>query len=104
MDYVNLETGKRIDLADLASGEKKFYSQAQTMFRDNVNWLTFDEFAFGMRLSHLQWEKSLILTCWKSPLYLALKDMSSQLGVQQGKIARKAAAGQKASGGTVALA
>jgi hypothetical protein len=103
MKYVNLETGKRIDLSDLTTDEKKFYSLARKKLQGNVDWLSFDEFAFGMSSPIYSGKKS-HLDVLKSPLYLALKDMSLQLGVQQGKVARKAVAVQQAPEGAVALA
>ena len=96
MNYVNSATGKRIDLSRLTEAEKTFFSQAQNKVQNNVNWLSFDEFAFGMRSPIYSGRKS-HLDVLKSPLYLALKDMSLQLGVQQGKIARKVPAEPRAS-------
>jgi hypothetical protein len=87
MNYINLQTGVKIDLSRLTDDEKEFYGEALKRFHRNVNWLAFDEFAFGMtspiyrgRNSHRQ--------VLKNPLFLALKDMSLQLGVQQGMISR----------------
>lgn len=85
MEYVNSTTSKRVDLTTLTNDEQQFYLQAKKRFDENTDWLGFDEFAFAPR--------SLVyngLDAMKSPLYLAIKDMSLQLGVQQGKITRKA--------------
>jgi hypothetical protein len=87
MEYVNLETGLRVNLESLTPEEKKFYRQALKRFQENTSWLAFDEFAFGMRSPIYSRQRSHI-DVLKSALYLALKDMSLQLGVQQGLIAR----------------
>lgn len=87
MEYVNLETGVRINLDDLTLEEKKFYRQALKKFQENTKWLSFDEFAFGMRSPIYKGRRSHI-DVLKSELYLALKDISLQLGVQQGLIRR----------------
>jgi hypothetical protein len=95
MEYVNLETGVRVNLDDLTAEEKKFYRQAIKRFRENTNWFSFDEFAFGMRSPIYNRRRSHIEVL-ESALYLALKDMSLQLGVQQGLIKRTNKAGNKA--------
>ena len=87
MEYVNLETGVRVNLDGLTPEEKRFYRQARQRFQEQTSWLAFDEFAFGMRSPIYHRQRSHIPVL-KSPLYLALKDMSLQLGVQQGLIAR----------------
>jgi hypothetical protein len=88
MDYVNLETDLRINLDALTAEEKKFYKEAVKKFQENTQWFSFDEFAFGMRSPIYKGKKS-HMHVLKSELYLILKDMSLQLGVQQGLIARK---------------
>jgi len=88
MEYINLETGVRINLDSLTAEEKKFYKQAIKRFRENTKWLSFDEFAFGMRSPIYNGRRSHIEVL-ENPLYLALKDISLQLGVQQGLIRRK---------------
>ena len=87
MEYVNLGTGVRVNLDDLTPEEKKFYRQAVKKFQENTKWLSFDEFAFGMRSPIYSGRRSHI-DVLKNGLYLALKDISLQLGVQQGLIAR----------------
>src|SRR5713226_9498467 len=87
MEYVNLETGVRINLDDLTPEEKTFYKQAIKKFQENTKWFSFDEFAFGMRSPIYNGRRSHI-DVLKSGLYLALKDISLQLGVQQGLIRR----------------
>lgn len=95
MDYVNLETGVRVNLGGLTSEEKKFYRQALKRFQENTSWLAFDEFAFGMGSPIYSRQRSHI-DVLQSALYLALKDMSLQLGVQQGLIARTKRSEKKA--------
>ena len=87
MEYVNLETGVRVDLHGLTPEEKKFYRQALKRFQANASWLAFDEFAFGA-LSPIYHQQRSHVPVLKSPLYLALKDMSLQLAVQQKLITR----------------
>lgn len=87
MEYVNLQTGARIDISKLSSAEKQFYRQALKKFQRNTDWLAFDDFAFGVR-SPIYDRRRSHLDVLKSPLYLALKDMSLQLGIQQGLISR----------------
>lgn len=88
MKYVNAQTGLQIDLVALTDVEREFYSESLKKFYQNTNWLAFDDFAFGMQ-SPIYHSKRSHLEVLKSSLYLALKDMSLQLGVQQGMIARK---------------
>ena len=87
MEYVNLETGVRINLDSLTPEEKKFYERALKKFQVNTGWVSFDDFAFGMRSSIYKGRRS-NKDVLNNELYLALRDMSLQLGVQQGLIAR----------------
>jgi len=95
MEYNNLHTGVRINLGGLTKVEEQFYRQALRRFRENTNWPDFDDFAFGMR-SRIYAGRRSHLEVLKHPLYLALKDMSLQLGVQQGRIAGRDEEGRKA--------
>jgi len=95
MEYINLQTGLRINLGGLTEIQKRFYVQALRRFGENTNWLDFDDFAFGMR-SPIYIGRRSHLEVLKHPLYLALKDMSLQLGVQQGRIAERDKKGRKA--------
>jgi len=94
MEYTNLETGFKVQLDDLTEAEKKFYRQALKLFQQNTDWGSFDEFAFGMGSPIYSRHRS-HQDVLKTPLYLALKDMSLQLGVQQGKIVRTKAKEKK---------
>jgi hypothetical protein len=85
-EYFNPRTGLRVNFARLSDVEKRFASQALSKFRANMDWVAFDDFAFGLRSPIYDRHKS-PKEVLQSPLYLALKDMSLQLGIQQGKIA-----------------
>jgi len=47
MEYVNPETGLKIDLSGLYEAEMRFYRRALKEFQKNVNWLEFDHFMLG---------------------------------------------------------
>lgn len=87
MRYVNLNTDRTIELGKLAGEEKAFYLRALRRFQANEDWLSFDDVfdpgspIYSKRRSHLD--------VLKDALYLALKDMWLQLGVQQGMIVRQ---------------
>lgn len=92
MRYLNSDTGVAIELVKLTNEEEKFYRQAVEKFRENIDWLTFEEFVFGV-MSPLYVGRESHLDVVKDPLYLALEDMWLQLGVQQGMV--KAGGSQK---------
>ncbi len=102
MKYVNSRTGVSIALDDLSDIEKQFYQRVRKQFEANAPWLLFDELAFGVS-SPIYSGRTSHLDVLEQPLYLALKDMSLELGVRQGLIAakqpretdRKASAGRK---------
>lgn len=87
MEYINSETGVKINLDSLTPEEKKFYERALKKFQANTEWVSFDDFALGMR-SPIFKRQGTRIEAPDSALYFALKDMSIQLGVQQGLIAR----------------
>ncbi|MBI5478792.1 MAG: hypothetical protein HY906_08055 [Deltaproteobacteria bacterium] len=89
MNYVNPETGLEIKLGSLSASQERFYRQALEKLRQNAPWLAFDAFAFGA-MSPLFVGRKSHLEVLRIPLYQALKDMSLQLGVQQGMIRRTA--------------
>ena len=96
MEYVNLETGLKIDLNGLNDTERRLYRRALKEFQKNVNWLEFDHFVLGKHSALYNGKRS-HLEVLKHPLYLALKDMWLQLGVRQGMIAKsKVTKGQEA--------
>ncbi len=87
MEYVNLESGVKINLGSLTKAEEGFYLRALKKFRQNANWLDFDDFVLGMQ-SPLYSGKRSHHEVLRHPLFLALKDMSLQLGIRQGVIAK----------------
>lgn len=100
-EYLNLKNGFKVDLSSLSETEIKFYEKALEMFSKNVDWLAFDEFAFGMHSPIYSGRRSHIEVI-KTPLYQVLRDMSLQLGVQQGKIARNGVVGKKSKEKSIA--
>lgn len=87
MKYLNPETGFSVTLNSLNDAEKRFYRRALAMFHANRRWLAFDEVIFGMGSPLFAKERS-HKSVVDHPLFLALRDMSIQLGVQQGMIRR----------------
>ncbi len=76
MEYVNLETGVRVNLDGLTPEEKRFYRQARQRFQEQASWLAFDEFAFGMRSPIYHRQRSHIPVL-KSPLYRFMCSLGS---------------------------
>lgn len=88
MQYVNRETGKRIDLRTLTEEERQFYLEAKRRFQENTDWIEFDNFVFGLDSPIYRGKKS-YADVRRNPLFVALLDMSLQLGVQQGVVVRQ---------------
>ena len=103
MRYVNRRTGTKIDLADLTEDEARFYRRAFEKFRQNVNWLAFDELVFSPA-SPIYSRRRSHLDVLQDPLYLALKDMWLELGVRQGMVRGSKKASRQASGRPASLA
>jgi hypothetical protein len=76
----------RKEESDLSAAERRFLERARTKFQDKADWFEFEDFAFGSRSPLYSATRSHrdVLT---HPLYLELKEMWLQLGVQQGRIA-----------------
>jgi hypothetical protein len=86
MKYANPQTGFEVNLDSLNDAEKKFFRVALKLFCRNERWLAFDEFILSMNsplFAKDRSHKGLV----DHPLFLVLRDMSLQLGVQQGMIA-----------------
>src|SRR5688500_17069946 len=69
--------------------EQHFLSRAQAKFAEGMEWLAFEDFVFGPRsplFSRTRSQQDIL----KHPLYLALRQMWLELGVQQGRIAAPA--------------
>lgn len=69
----------------LSADEEAFLHRARTKFRENTDWLEFEEFAFGSRSPLFARTRS-HQDVLHHPLYLALKEMWLDLGVKQGRI------------------
>jgi hypothetical protein len=73
--------GMAIDLTGESQEVKNLFHEAEKRFQANVDWMTFDYWAFG--------PKSLLYKNMKSvnsSIYKVLKDMWLRLGKQQGKV------------------
>ena len=103
MRYVNRRSGTEIDLAGLTEDEAKFYRRAFERFRQNFNWLAFDEFVFSPA-SPIYSRRRSHLDVLRDPLYLALKDMWLELGVRQGIVAGSKKASRQPSRRPASLA
>lgn len=90
-------------LSTLNADETAFLARARANVRKNMDWLAFEEFAFGMQ-SPLFAKTRSHKDVRENPLYLALRDMWLDLGVRQGYIANPQkeqapdATGRKATG------
>lgn len=83
--YHNPRTGVEVNIDDLSMSKAAFFAEAMRRFRANADWFAFDDFVFGWH-SALYAAKRAHTKVLRSPLYLALRDMSLQLAVQQGRI------------------
>ncbi|MEA2463493.1 MAG: hypothetical protein QOJ98_1240 [Acidobacteriota bacterium] len=73
----------------LTPEEQHFLTRAQAKFAESMNWLEFEDFAFGPRsplFSRTRSQQDVL----KHPLYTALREMWLELGVQQGRVAAPA--------------
>jgi hypothetical protein len=66
--------------------ERAFLARAREKYHANVNWLEFEEFAFGTR-SPIYSKKRSHPNVVEHPLYVALKGLWLDLGLRQGRIA-----------------
>ena len=69
----------------LTSEEQAFLSRARERFKENMDWLQFEDFAFGHRSPLFARDRSQ-QSILAHPLYQALKEMWLELGVRQGRI------------------
>jgi hypothetical protein len=74
------------DDQSLTAEEQAFLKRARGKYRDNADWLEFEEFAFGSRSPIFASTRS-HRDVLQHPLYEALKEMWLDLGVRQGRIA-----------------
>src|ERR1041385_5403319 len=70
----------------LTADERAFLQHARRKFEEGVDWLEFEDFAFGSR-SPLYAPARSHQDVLQHPLYVALKEMWLDLGVRQGRIA-----------------
>lgn len=73
----------------LTPEETAFLARARERHAANVDWLEFEEFAFGMR-SPIFAKKRSHQNVLEHPLYMTLKNLWLDLGVRQGRIAAPA--------------
>ncbi|HYR30056.1 MAG TPA: hypothetical protein VEU30_16420, partial [Thermoanaerobaculia bacterium] len=67
------------NLSKLSPDETAFLARARANFAKNMNWLEFEEFAFGMR-SPLFSRQRTHKVVRENPFYTALRDMWLELG------------------------
>jgi hypothetical protein len=86
MRYQNTESGVTLELGGLDGDRRAFYRSALEKFEKNVSWFEFETFAFGFTspVFHRSRNRSEVLS---DSLYVALKDMWLQLGINQGFVA-----------------
>jgi len=87
MRYQNKDSGVDIDLGALTSEKLRLFETASELFRKNTSWFEFEQFVFSFTSPLFRQAKNRA-DVLKDPLYVALKDMWLQLGINQGFIAR----------------
>ena len=78
MQYVNPNTGQRIELGDVNGRRRRVYEIAAVKFVGNANWFAFEKFV----CEHFTFPDMSIGAA--DPVFLALADMWLQLGINQG--------------------
>lgn len=73
-------------LSAMTSEETAFLARAREKHAANVNWLEFEEFAFGPR-SPIFARKRSHQNVLDHPLYITLKNLWLDLGARQGQVA-----------------
>ena len=82
---MNNAAGRESERSSLTPEELAFLARARENFRANMNWLEFEELAFGSRspiFAKTRSHRNVV----EHPLYIALKDMWLELGVRQGYV------------------
>ena len=87
MRYHNKESGVDIDLGTLDEEKRRLFDAAYERFRRNTNWFEFEQLVFSYTSPLFRHAKSRAEVL-RDPLYLALKDMWLQLGINQGFVAK----------------
>jgi len=87
IEYLNLQTGKKIVLENLTEEEQKLYREAVKEFMTNINCWEFERFISEL-IDLIRYKVRAHTDLIENPLYMALEDMWLQLGVQQGEMRR----------------
>ena len=88
MHYVNPESGLDVDLGKLSPERERFFEDARRQFQKNVSWFDFERVVFSYwspLFSGLKNRADVV----NEPLFIALKDMWLQLGINQGYVAHR---------------
>src|SRR3954454_9422657 len=88
MRYHNEQSGIDVDLGKLDDEKRRLFDAAQERFRKNTNWFEFEQLVFSYTSPLFRHAKSRAEVL-RDPLYLALKDMWLQLGINQGFVAKR---------------
>jgi hypothetical protein len=88
MRYHNKESGVDVDLGALDDEKRRLFEAAYERFRKNTNWFEFEQLVFSYTSPLFRHAKSRAEVL-DAPLYLALKDMWLQLGINQGFVAKR---------------
>ena len=75
-----------MDLSTLSPAETAFYRQAYSYFKKGMDWRSFHSFAFGLQ-SPIYANRRSQKEVTARPLFLALRDMWLQLGINQKRVA-----------------
>jgi hypothetical protein len=86
MRYHNPKSDLDIDLGHLDADKRRLFETAHEKFRQNTNWFEFEQlvFAYTSPLFNRAKNRADVVS---EPLFLALKDMWLQLGIDQGYVA-----------------
>ncbi|HKS25632.1 MAG TPA: hypothetical protein VJZ76_22780 [Thermoanaerobaculia bacterium] len=87
MRYHNKESGVDVDLGPLDDEKRRLFEAAYGRFRQNTSWFEFEQLVFSWTSPLFRSAKSRS-DVLNDPLYLALKDMWLQLGINQGFVAK----------------
>ena|ERR1044071_6901927 len=87
MRYHNVHSGVDVDLGKLDDEKRRLFEAAYERFRKNTNWFEFEQLVFSYTSPLFRQAKSRAEVL-RDPLYVALKDMWLQLGINQGFVAK----------------
>src|ERR1044072_8832829 len=86
MHYHNPKSGLDLDLGHIDADKRRLFETASEMFRKNTSWFAFEQLIFSYTSPLFRKSKSRADVI-NEPLFLALKDMWLQLGIDQGYVA-----------------